>query len=110
MIIRKLASFTATGHGVSVAEFDPARKPSSMPRNVFEEAARNDDLQTATALIAEKLGLTSTQVCDANLSEAARWHRLPIDARLREIAGWMVAECYELMDLVEIKPVSTIGD
>lgn len=106
-----LKSFSSVGHGVSVIpRGGPSPLPHSMPRNLFERAAKCDTLIAAQTMIANALGITDYRLANANLCWADRWRKLPADGRLREMASWMVAECYELMDLVEIERISTLGD
>lgn len=103
-------SFTVTGRGVGIYEIDATYSPPKTARNVLEAAARCDDLADAIMYVGNSLGMDDFRLAFQNLSEAARWRRLPIDARLREIAGWLTAECYELMDFVESPRVDTLGD
>jgi hypothetical protein len=116
-------AFTATGQGVTVHkstgrlfvatgedEIVPLVRRTAPVRNIIEAAARCDDLFLAMRTISDALELERLRLAEANLSNAARWRRLPHSARLKEIAGWLTAECFELMDLIEVDHVNTIGD
>lgn len=106
----KTKSYTATGYGVSIRPLGSPDLPPRPPRNFIETAAREDDITDAISTIAAALIITDFRIARANLSEAARWRRLPVPARLAEIAGWLTAECFDLMDLVESPHVDTLGD
>lgn len=78
--------------------------------NLILRAAYCDNRNIAIAVIAEKLGITDLGVCMANLSDADRWRKLPVFARLDEIGHWLRAECFAAMDIVDAPHVDTIGD
>ena len=95
--------YSASGLAVRVYDSIHSVPPiKGAPRNILEEAARTDDLSVAMRIVSDALELETLRLAEANLSEERRWRRLPVDARLKEIAGWMVAECHEVMDLVDI--------
>lgn len=106
----QIRSFSVTGRGVHVHSAHSDVQPSTTPRNVLEQAAMCDDVADACGLIAVTLKIHSNALALANLSENRRWARLTIDARLKEIAGWLTAECFELMDLIESERIDTRGD
>lgn len=88
-------------------EFDSIKRP----RNALERAAMCDDLTTVKVIFSELLGISpDSKLAAIYLSEPDRWKRSPPWARLEEIAKWLKAECFELMDLVESYPIDTKGD
>ena len=108
-----ISTVHASGRGVTVRPFMQEVDPNTLPpRNLLEQAARCDDLNIAMRLVSDVLELETLRLAQTNLSEENRWRRLPKYARLQEIAGWLVAECYEVMDLIDNRgnsPMERVG-
>lgn len=69
------------------------------------------DRDAARRLIEAALGLDPNTVrSEENLSKPSDWVRISPPSRLMEIAEWIKAECFEVMDLAEAPAISTIGD
>ena len=97
--------------GVTVRQIGDPLPPGLRPRNRLEAAAMLDDVAEAKAMLCGALALDpESGLARINISEAYRWKRFDPSSRLREIANWLKAECYECMDLVQVDPISTKGD
>lgn len=81
------------------------------PRNVLDEAAQCPSRALAVSAICTLLKINEhSHLIDLHLSDDQRWRKIPREARLKELAEWLYAECFELMDFVLVPGISTIGD
>jgi hypothetical protein len=66
--------------------------------NMLQRAARCADRDFAAALLVTVLHIKGEAVALATLPERAKWRAMPIAARMRELAGWLTAECFECIE------------
>ena len=100
----------ALPHGITINKAGEERAPIVRPRNLLELAAMSDNRDMAISALMSAFGITSTHIAEAMLCDRERWKRIGAGGRLLEIADWLRAECFELLDFGEALPVSTRGD
>lgn len=84
---------------------------TASPRNLIERAASCPCRADAIRMLAEPFGIAAPyRLADAVLSEPWRWSRIDPSSRLMELGEWLKAECFELLDLVNVGPINTKGD
>lgn len=95
--------------GVTVRKAGEDKPARSGPRNLLERAAQLDSVDQAALLIQTALGITTGDLAGLHLDEPRRWRRIDPATRLRQLAAWLRAECFECMDLVETSaPMQTV--
>lgn len=96
--------------GVTVRKLGTAQAAAAdRSHNLLWRMAREPDVFAAIEMIGISRNSTLARLyLDTDMPHW--WRRAAPSNRLQKMAAWLNAECYELMDLVEIPDVSTIGD
>ena len=100
--------------GVTVRKPGERRSPRALRKNsLLWRMANQPRVEVVVETMCATLGIpTDSPLINVHLDagEPRLWRARPAWKRLENLADWLRGECFELMDLVDVGPVSTLGD